>query len=52
MRKRGELKRLVLESLSDGHWHYPRKIGGGLPIRRRGQLHAYLLRRCNEGLIE
>src|SRR6516225_12291267 len=52
MRKRGELKHLVLESLGDGRWHYPRQIAGGLPFGRRGQLHAYLLRLCNEGLVE
>src|SRR6516162_4404857 len=52
MRQRGELKHLVLESLGDGRWHYPRQIAGGLPFGRRSQLHAYLLRLCNEGLVE
>jgi DNA-binding HxlR family transcriptional regulator len=52
MRPRGELKRLVLESLGDGRWHYPREISGVLPFGRRSQLHAYLLRLCEDALVE
>jgi len=52
MRQRGELKRLALESLGDGRWHYPRQIAGDLPFGHRNQLHAYLLRLCDEGLVE
>jgi len=52
MRQRGELKMLVLDSLGDGRWHYPRQIAGALSFGRRGQLHAYLLRLCDEALVE
>src|SRR5215831_8565709 len=52
VRKRGELKRLVLESLGDGRWHRPGQIAGSLPFRRRSQFHAYLLRLCDRGLVE
>jgi hypothetical protein len=46
-RRRGELKRAVLEALGDGRWHRPRQIAAALPFARRGQLHAYLLRLCS-----
>ena len=52
MRQRGELKLLVLETLGDARWHYPRQIAAALPFRRRNQLHAYLLRLWGEGLVE
>lgn len=52
MRKRGELKRLILESLGDGGWHRPRQIAAAVPFQRRSQLHAYLLRLCAGGLLE
>ena len=52
MRKRGELKRLVLECLGDGGWHRPRQIAAAVPFQRRSQLHAYLLRLCGSGLVE
>jgi hypothetical protein len=52
MRKRGELKRLVLESLGDGLWHRPGQIAATLPFMRRSQFHAYLLRLCDSGLVE
>ena len=52
MRQHGELKLLVLETLGDAGWHYPRQIAAALPFRRRNQLHAYLLRLCDKGLLE
>lgn len=52
MRKRGELKRLVLESLGDGLWHRPHQIAPALPFKRRSQFHAYLLRLWDCGLLE
>lgn len=52
MRRRGELKRLLLDSLSDGGWHRPGQIAAAVPFRRRSQLHAYLLRLCGNGLVE
>ena len=52
MRQHGELKLLVLETLGDAGWHYPRRIAAALPFRRRNQLHAYLLRLWDEGLLE
>ena len=52
MRKRGELKQLVLECLGDGRWHRPWQIAASLPFTRRSQFHAYLLRLCRSGLVE
>jgi hypothetical protein len=51
MRKRGDLRRLVLESLAHGHWQRPSQLAA-LPFKRRGQLHAYLLRLVRNGLLE
>ena len=51
-RRHGQLKRLVLCALGDGHWHRPRQIAHVLPFRRRGQLHAYLLRLISSTLVE